>query len=146
MLNPIVEDSALLSKIFGKENQAAAIALIQNSDNIGTLKQKISGTNSATDQANIIMGSWKEQLKRVKANIQDVALAIGQYTTPFQPAIEVTSQLAMTASSMGSIYSGLAPVFKTVGGAGYQLYKETTGSRITQQQGLDRTAGSTAGT
>ncbi len=121
LLKPIINDNALLAKTFGKENQAAAIALIQNSDSMGTLTQKISGTQSATQQANIVMSSWKEQLQRVKTHIQDVAIAIGKYTTPFQPAIEVTSQLAMTASSMGSIYSGLAPVFKTVGSAAKAL-------------------------
>ena len=121
LLKPIINDNALLAKTFGKENQAAAIALIQNSDSMGTLTQKISGTQSATQQANIVMSSWKEQLQRVKTHIQDVAIAIGKYTTPFQPAIEVTSQLAMTASSMASIYSGLAPVFKTVGNAAKAL-------------------------
>lgn len=117
LLKPVIHDGALISKLFGKENQAAALALIQGTDEMGRLTTAITGTNSATVQADIVMGSWQERINRMRARMRDFMITIGEYTTPFQPAIEVTSQLAVTGASMGSIYSGMAPIFRVAGTA-----------------------------
>lgn len=114
LLKPVLHDGALISKLFGKENQAAALALIQGTEEMGRLTTAITGTNSATVQADIVMSSWQERIARTRAWMRDLMIGIGEYTTPLQPAIEVTSQLTVTAASMGSVMSGLAPVLKHV--------------------------------
>ncbi|QAR30644.1 phage tail tape measure protein [Ornithobacterium rhinotracheale] len=66
-LRKIQGDTALMTKVFGKENMAAAIAMINGADEAENLTQQITGTNSAMDQAEIIMGSYAEKMARTKA-------------------------------------------------------------------------------
>lgn len=64
MLKPVMGDTALMTKVFGKENMAAGIALIQSADAQDELAKKITGTNTAVEQANVIMGSYQERMNR----------------------------------------------------------------------------------
>jgi TP901 family phage tail tape measure protein len=75
-LRPVMDDQALLTKMFGRENTAAAIALIQNSDAIGEYKSKITGTNTAIEQAKIVMQSYEERQKRVNARFTEMKIKL----------------------------------------------------------------------
>uniref|UniRef100_UPI0039A40C41 phage tail tape measure protein n=1 Tax=Ornithobacterium rhinotracheale TaxID=28251 RepID=UPI0039A40C41 len=66
-LRKIQGDTALMTKVFGKENMAAAIAMINGADEAAELTEQITGTSSATEQAEIIMGSYAEKMTRTKA-------------------------------------------------------------------------------
>ncbi len=61
MLKPMLNDSALLSKFFGVENANAARALIQGTDALQGFTDAVTGTNSATEQAAIVMDSYAER-------------------------------------------------------------------------------------
>lgn len=50
-LKPLLEDESALLKIFGRENINAAKALIQNADATGEFTEKITGTDTAAEQA-----------------------------------------------------------------------------------------------
>jgi len=53
------------------KNMAASIALIESADAQDELAQKITGTNTAVGQANVVMGSYQERMNRATAVIQD---------------------------------------------------------------------------
>lgn len=80
MLKPMLNDSALLSKFFGVENANAARALIQGTGALGDFTKAVTGTNSATDQAAIVMQSYAERQAVVKQQIEDFKITIFQAT------------------------------------------------------------------
>ena len=49
-LQPVMNDSALFTKLFGRENSAAAMALMQSLDQVDAWTEAITGTNTAVDQ------------------------------------------------------------------------------------------------
>lgn len=83
MLKPMLNDSALLSKFFGVENANAARALIQGTEALDGFTQAVTGTNSATDQATIIMDSYAERQARVNQKIEDFKITLFQATGDF---------------------------------------------------------------
>ena len=80
MLKPMLNDSALLSKFFGVENANAARALIQGTEALDGFTQAVTGTNSATDQAAIIMQSYAERQAVVNQKIEDFKISVFQAT------------------------------------------------------------------
>jgi TP901 family phage tail tape measure protein len=88
-LNPIVDDAALLSKLFGKENKLAAEALIRSTDEQDKMTAAITNTNTATEQANIIMGTRAEGLGRINAWFDDIKISISDVTGSFIPFMEI---------------------------------------------------------
>lgn len=80
MLKPMLNDSALLSKFFGVENANAARALIQGTEALDGFTQAVTGTNSATDQAAIIMQSYAERQAVVNQKIEDFKISVFQTT------------------------------------------------------------------
>lgn len=83
MLKPMLNDSALLSKFFGVENANAARALIQGTEALDGFTQAVTGTNSATDQAAIIMQSYAERQAVVNQKIEDIKISLFQATGDF---------------------------------------------------------------
>ncbi len=111
MLRPIMNDNALVTKVFGKENAAAAIAMVQGIDAMSTLKTQITGTNSAVTQANIVMGSYEERSKRTQAKLEDLKIGFFNITQSIAPyvqntlaAVSTLGELASTSNSLYSIY------------------------------------------
>ena len=80
MLKPMLNDSALLSKFFGVENANAARALIQGTDALQDFTDAVNGTNSATEQAEIIMQSYAERQAAVNQTIEDFKISVFQAT------------------------------------------------------------------
>ncbi|MEG1952466.1 MAG: phage tail tape measure protein [Bacteroidales bacterium] len=76
MLKPVMNDSALFTKLFGRENQNAAMALVQGSNEIDRYRQAITGTNTAYDQAATIMESYEEKQARIQARFDDIKISI----------------------------------------------------------------------
>ena len=83
MLKPMLNDSALLSKFFGVENANAARALIQGTEALDGFTQAVTGTNSATDQAAVIMDSYAERQAAINQKIEDFKISIFQATGDF---------------------------------------------------------------
>ena len=78
MLKPMLNDSALLSKFFGVENANAARALIQGTESLQDFTDAVTDTNSATEQASIVMDSYAERQAQVKQEIEDFKITIFQ--------------------------------------------------------------------
>lgn len=90
LLNPIVNDSALLSKLFGKENKLAAEALINSVDAQDAMTLAITGTTTAQEQANVIMDTRSEKLARINAWFEDIKIGISNATGSFLPFLEIS--------------------------------------------------------
>lgn len=107
-LKPILNDSALLSGMFGMENQNAAMALIQNVDEINNLTTAITGTNTAYEQADTIMQSYEEKMNAIRAKIDGVKISL----------FNATSGLSLWISTLSETLIPLAqliPLFYTIG-------------------------------
>lgn len=83
MLKPMLDDSALLSKFFGVENANAARALIQGTESLQGFTDAVTGTNSATEQAAIVMDSYAERQARVNQRFEDLKITMFQATGDF---------------------------------------------------------------
>lgn len=106
-LTPVMNDSALLSKLFGQANASAAVALIATLDPIDELTKSISGSNSAYEQAGIIMESDVEKMSRFQAKIDDVKIrlyglysGVLPYVKGLSSTLQMTANIAMTANAM----------------------------------------------
>lgn len=111
MLKPMLNDSALLSKFFGVENANAARALIQGTDALQGFTDAVTGTNSATEQAAIVMDSFAERQARVNQRFEDLKISIFQATGDFSLWCGVlTSALvpvAQLAPLLTAVWKGL---------------------------------------
>ena len=76
VLKPVMADDALFSKLFGKENSAAAMALVQGIPKVEQWTAAISGTNTAVEQSKVIMEPYNERLARVQAKFDDIKISI----------------------------------------------------------------------
>lgn len=101
VLKPVMADDALFSKLFGKENSAAAMALVQGIPKVRQWTEAITGTTTAIDQSQIIMETYNERLARVQAKFDDIKISIfnscgdlGIWTQVVAGALVPLSQLA----------------------------------------------------
>lgn len=126
MLKPVLNDSALFSKLFGMENANAARALVQGTGELGRLTAAVTGTKSAEEQAAIVMSSYEERQKRINQRIEDAKIAIFQMSgdttlwisaltqllVPFaqlMPLLQVCGQLMSGIGAMkwGAMWTGI---------------------------------------
>ncbi|TXI13506.1 MAG: phage tail tape measure protein [Pedobacter sp.] len=103
-LRPVINDTALITKLFGKENAAAAIALINGSEAIDSYNRKIQGTNTAADQAKIVMSSYQECINRLTARFTDLKIILFESTQAYMPYIQAGFQVGV---GFGQMVSGL---------------------------------------
>lgn len=82
-LKPVMNDAALFSKLFGRENTNAAMALIQGIDQVKEWTEAITGTNTAVEQSQIIMESYNERLSRIQSNFDNFKISIFNVTGDF---------------------------------------------------------------
>ncbi len=127
MLKPVMGDTALMTKVFGKENMAASIALIQSADEQDALAKKITGTNTATEQANTVMGSYQERINRTTARLTDFKISFFNATQPFAPFIqgglESASGLAHFAQTVNILNSAQNALKEKLGNTNGSLSK-----------------------
>lgn len=73
-LNKISSDAALTTKLFGTDAAAASILIKGANGSMDELTQKLTGTNTATEQAKINMATFGETIARIKSNIDNFAI------------------------------------------------------------------------
>ena len=73
-LNKISADAALTTKLFGTDAAAASILIKGANGSMDELTQKLTGTNTATEQAKINMATFGETIARIKSNIDNFAI------------------------------------------------------------------------
>lgn len=111
-LLPVMNDTALMSKLFGRENIVAGQILTGNIDKIKDWTQEVQGSNSATEQAALIMDTHAEKMKRTQAWIDDLKISFFELAEPIAPFIVLLGSamtaivtLGMTIFSIGQISS-----------------------------------------
>lgn len=119
-LKGIMNDQALVTKLFGKENSNAAIAMISNIDEANRLTQAISGTNTAYEQAAIIMESPAEKNARLKAQIDDFKISL----------FNGTNGLIGYATEIGNVARDVGNLMPILSGAGTVLSTLTNASKM----------------
>lgn len=88
-LIPVMNDTAIMSRLFGRENIVAGQILTGNIDTIKEWTEEVQGSNSATDQAAIIMDTHAEKMKRMQAFIDDLKISFFELAEPIAPFIEI---------------------------------------------------------
>lgn len=73
-LEKISGDAALTTKLFGTDSAAASILIKGAGGSMDSLTQKLTGTNTATEQAAINMATFGETIARIKSNIDNFAI------------------------------------------------------------------------
>lgn len=76
LLRPVMQDSALFTKLFGKENANAAMALVGGADEVERYTVAIQGTTSAQDQAGVVMESFVERQARIRQQFDDIKISL----------------------------------------------------------------------
>jgi len=108
LLQPVMNDSALFSKLFGRENVNAAIALVQGTSEVERYTAAITGTNTAVDQAGIIMDTYNERLSRVQALFEDWKISL----------FNLTGGVSFWVQSIGSALVPLAQLIPLIAAVG----------------------------
>lgn len=73
-LAPLLQDQGKLIGLFGNENQVAAQYLIANVDALDGMTESITGTNTATEQAEIQMATLQGSVALLKTALTELAL------------------------------------------------------------------------
>lgn len=111
-LRKIQGDTALMTKVFGKENMAAAIALINTADEAEAMSKSIEGTNSAVEQAGVIMESAAEKNARITAQVEDFKIALFNATgggIGYASVIgDITKEIANLSPLLAGAYKGIS--------------------------------------
>lgn len=110
-LKSIMNDQALVTKLFGKENSNAAIAMIAGTDEADRLTTAVTGTKTAYEQAAIIMDSPLEKNKRLKASVDDFKISLFNSTDGLIGYASVIGDTARDMSNLMPIISGAGKAF-----------------------------------
>lgn len=89
-LRSVMNDTALITKLFGKENNNAAIALLSGLDEVDRYKTAIQGTSTAVEQAGVIMDSHAEKMSRQEAMVNDLKITLFNFTSGIMPYVKGT--------------------------------------------------------
>lgn len=122
MLKPVLNDSALFSKLFGMENANAARALVQGTDALGEFTEAVTGTKSAEEQAAIVMESTAEKRARFRQQIEDIKISFTQMTGGFTAYIGVLSGMLVPISQIMPALMGMGSAIKWIIGLNYASY------------------------
>lgn len=113
-LTPILQDSALVTKLFGKENSNAALALLQNQDLLKQYTEAVTGTATATEQAAIVMESPAEKAKRLQARVDDLKISLFNGTDGWLGYASVVGDATRDITNLWPAISGVGKVLGTV--------------------------------
>lgn len=114
LLTPVMNDGALLTKLFGMENQNAARALISGVPEIERLTTAITGTNTAYEQAAIVMESPAEKNKRLQATVDDLKLSLFNGTNGWLGYAGVIGSTTRSFTDMAPLFIGAGKAISTL--------------------------------
>ena len=126
MLAPVMNDAALFSKLFGMENSNAARALVQSRDELARLTEAITGTESAEEQAAIIMDSYAERQARVIQQFEDIKISLFQLTGDFSLWSGVIAQALIPLAQLTPLFQAVLAGMKAI----YNLNWASMWSRV----------------
>jgi len=107
-------DATIMAQIFGTENAAAAQILLRSADYQDTMTKKITGTNTAVEQANIIMGSYTEKIAKTKAWFSDLGISIFGVTKYILPFVTGLAGAVMVLANLANARTGITLLMTTL--------------------------------
>ena len=107
LLKPVLNDSALFSKLFGMENANAARALVQGTEQLGQFTEAVTGTNSAEEQAATVMESTADKRARFRQQIEDIKISFTQLTGGVFAWVGVAASAAAPLSQLTPVFIGI---------------------------------------
>jgi len=116
-LKSVMNDTALITKLFGKGNNNAALAVLNNLEEIDRITVAVTGTNVAFEQAQIVMQSYEERQKRVKAKFDDLKISIFQATGDLSLWMTTAMEALTPLAGMSPMLALLGSAFKSTGKA-----------------------------
>ena len=119
ILKPLMNDTALLTKLFGKENAASATALIQGTGAMDQYTKAITGTNAAVEYANTVMDSYEERQKRVKAKYDDLKISIFNATGDAGIWVNVLTSALVPFAQIIPLIGGVGKLFGVIKGINF---------------------------
>lgn len=134
-LKPIAGDTAAMTQLFGTENVAAGIALVNNTQTLDDLTGKIVGTNTATEMANTVMGSFSERMARTNAWLKDVGISLFNATSGFIPFIQMGMGGLQMMANLGGAIQAVSIVSNTTFGKAIAKAVVGVGSMFTAMGG-----------
>lgn len=130
-------DATIMAQVFGVENAAAANILLDSVDAQDKLATQIGKTGGAQEQANAVMESTAEKMKRMKASIDDAKLSFFEATGGATAYLEPLAQVGQTLSSFTPIVSAVSSSFKYFKGKLIETEEplQTTNTRLRDANG-----------
>lgn len=98
-------DATIMAQVFGTENAAAANILLSSVDAQDELAKQIGKTGGAQEQANVIMESTAEKMKRMQASIEDSKVAFFEATGGVTAYLGPITEVLTTINSFSPLYS-----------------------------------------
>lgn len=108
-LEKISGDAALTTKLFGTDSAAASILIKGAGGSMDSLTEKLTGTNTATEQAAINMATFGETINRIKSNLDNFAI---DFYAGMQAVVEVFG--SVVGPSLSRLYETWSGVFTRI--------------------------------
>lgn len=106
-LQPKIEDAAYLTKVFGVENIAAAQFLIQNARAVDEMTAKVTGTNTAMEQAAVRTDTQMHKYMQIKAVLEDLKITLTEHAGILAPIAMVAAENAQAIAMLRLAFGGL---------------------------------------
>lgn len=100
-LKPVMNDTALMSRLFGRENFVAGQILVGNTGQITEWTKEVQNSTSATDQAAIIMDTYAEKQKRMQSRLDDLKISFFNVTETVAPFISIANSAMSGITTLG---------------------------------------------
>jgi len=113
-LTPVMHNATIMSALFGGENLASAMALIDGVDQIDTWTEAIQGSTSAVDIAGKQMDTYAEKQKRTQAFIDDLKISFFEFVEPIAPVLEVLGVLVGALVTLGTVAWSIGQIMTLV--------------------------------
>ena len=111
-LTPVMNDAALMTKLFGESSYASGVALLSNLEEIERINDVIQGTNAAEEYAATAMDTYNEAILRMQAHFDDLKISIFNVTGGFMPFVEIIGSSAVQVSLLLPLLSLMGKTFK----------------------------------
>ena len=115
-LQPKLEDAAYLTKVFGVENIAAAQFLIQNARAVDEMTAKVTGTNTAMEQAAVRTDTQMHKYMQLKAVVEDLKISMTEHLGALAPYAVLAAENAQAIAALAIVMSKLWGAAKLVRG------------------------------
>ncbi|WP_370788800.1 phage tail tape measure protein [Bacteroides nordii] len=113
-LTPVMHNATIMSALFGGENLASAMALIDGVDQIDTWTEAIQGSTSAVDMAGKQMDTYAEKQKRMQVFIDDLKISFFEFVEPIAPVLEVLGVLVGALVTLGTVAWSIGQIMTLV--------------------------------